>query len=224
MKISFVLPVYNTQATVHKAIKSLLDQTHEDKEIIVINDCSTDNTERICDSFGDKIKLTWIVNKEHARAGAACCRNYGNLKATGEIIAVCDADYYYPNRGEAIAKFFKKYKKKDVFYSGLHLQDARRQYASIEQGAYEWDFKSKCPIPHATVAYRREAALKCPYHEESLETDLYEFMLLDMHKAGHKFGGCQDPLMIKIEGNSTRDVSGAKKLKAKKYKEYGIDI
>jgi glycosyltransferase involved in cell wall biosynthesis len=217
MKISFVMPVYNCQSTVAKAIQSLIDQKHKDKEIIVIDDASTDYTDRICRAFNGKI--TYIDRDK--RGGASVCRNIGNELASGDIIAVCDADYYFPERGDAIDKFFTRFPKKDIFYSGLYLKDARSG-DMVQQDAYEWDFNSKCPIPHATVAYRAKVSLECKYHEDSMETDLYEFMLLDAHKKGYNFGGCQNPLMIKTEGNSVRDVTGAKALKKEKYKEYGI--
>ena len=211
------MPVYNCQGTVAKAINSLLSQNYKDKEIIVIDDGSTDYTVRICKSFKGQIEFIDRAN----RAGAAKCRNIGTEIAQGDIIAVCDADYYYPYRGDAIAKFFNKYKKKHVFYSGLHIQDAK-QSGMVEQGAYEWDFTSKCPIPHATVAYRWQVALTCPYSEESVDTDLYEFMLLDARNKGYEFGGCQEPLMLKTERTTARNVEEARKLKAAKYKEYGI--
>jgi hypothetical protein len=108
------------------------------KEIIVIDDASTDYTDRICRAFNGKI--TYIDRDK--RGGASVCRNIGNELATGDIIAVCDADYYLPERGDAIAKFFSKYKSKSIFYSGLYLKDARSGNM-VEQGAYEWDFKSK---------------------------------------------------------------------------------
>lgn len=221
LKLSFVLPVYNCQSTVYAAIESLLNQNYDNKEIIVINDSSTDNTDRIVKLFGNKIRY---ISRNKPRSGAAVCRNVGNELATGQIVVVCDVDLYYPERAEAIAEFFKKNKDKDVFSSTLHCQDSRKQYQPWEQSAFEWDFKSKCPISHPTVAYRATVSKDCPYHEDSIDTDLYEFMLLDAHNKGYKFGGCQDPLMMKIEGNSLRDVSGAKELKAKKYKEYGIEI
>src|SRR3990167_578762 len=100
MKISFVLPVYNAQSTLAVCIQSLLKQTHDDFEIIIINDGSVDNTERILNSFKDK-KLK-IINRRQPRSGAAVCRNIGNKMVTGQIIAVCDAEIYDKQRGEAI--------------------------------------------------------------------------------------------------------------------------
>jgi len=219
MKISFVLPVFNAQATIAACLNSLIAQEYR-SEIIVIDDCSTDNTLRIVNQFKDDILL--FQNEE--RKGAAWCRNFGNNKAAEEVIAVCDADVYYKDRSKAIKEFFMKYKSMDVFYSALHLKESRNIYEPELMQANEWDFKSKCNLSHPTFAYRKKVALACPYHEDSIDTDLYEFMLLDAHRKGYKFGWVQNPLMLKYEGNSIRDVSGAKKLKKGKYKEYGIKI
>ena len=90
--------------------------------------------------------------------------------------------------------------------------------------ALSWDYKSKCPISHPTVAYRKKVLKSVRYQELSRETDLYEFFLLDCHKAGFKASGCQDPLMCKIENNSDRNKKEAKKIKQKLYNKYGIDI
>ena len=62
------------------------------------------------------------------------------------------------------------------------------------------------------------------YPEITKDSDLYEFMLLDAHRKGYKFGWVQNPMMLKIEGNSIRDVSKAKAIKKKLYKGYGIEI
>ena len=223
IKLSYVLPVYNDQAFIVQAIESLLKQKTKG-EIIVIDDASTDNTPRLLRYMTNKYKkIQVIVNQK--RKGAAWCRNVGNKAATGNIIVVCDTDINYKERGHAIRTFFKKNPDKDVFSSSVAIMNA--EYFDSEmykQDAQEWDFESKCPISHPTIAYRKEYALKCPYHEKTLDSDLYEFCLLDMHKAGAKFGGCADVLVEKLDGYSKRDVKKAKKLKMDLYKEYGIEV
>lgn len=221
MKISYILPVHNEQVTIGHTIKSLLAQK-ELKEIIVIDDASTDNTKTVLDYYYDQGLIKLI--RTHKRLGAATCRNAGNSKASGDIIAVCDADFYYNDRGQAIEEYFDKNPENGVFYSGVDVefsQDFRERY---KQNAYKWDFNSKCSISHPTVAYRREIAEQYPYHETSIETDLFEFMLLDMHRGGVKFGGTDSSLMLKFEKDTKRNKLKANKLKKKMYKNYGIKV
>lgn len=220
MKISYVLPVYNEQNTINQCLKGLLKQEIKPHEIIVINDASTDFTANILSSFCDDITL--ITNK--TRKGAAYCRNKGNKMATGKIIAVCDVDFYLPERSKAISVFFKNNKDKSIFYSGLECRDSYNPQEAWKVDAFAWDFNSKCPISHPTVAYRRCVSDEIIYHEDSIDTDLYEFFLLDAHRKGYLFGGCQDPLMIKIEGDTRRDRSEARLLKIEKYKQYKIKV
>jgi|19_taG_2_1085344.scaffolds.fasta_scaffold15004_2 glycosyltransferase involved in cell wall biosynthesis len=221
MKISYVLPVFNSQSTINHCIKSLLNQENVPHEIIIINDKSDDNSGRIID-FHDNSLIRNFSNSE--RKGAAYCRNFGNSKATGDIIAVCDADIYEPTRGDAIINFFNEFPEKCVFYSALTCLSSRNPSEQWGQEAYEWDFNSKCPISHPTVAYKKEVSNEIKYCEDSKDTDFYEFFLLDAHKKGYLFGGCQNTLLNKIEGDTKRDREGAMKLKLEKYKEYGINI
>lgn len=223
-----MLPVYNGQNNIYKCLKSLSKQKITPHEIIVINDCSTDNTFRLITHFNEyyndseKIPLKIFNNEE--RKGAAWCRNQGNFYASGDVIAVCDADWYSEERSVAIDEFFNEKKEMSLFYSGLECQSSLNPNERWAVEAFEWDFNSKCPISHPTIAYRKELANEIKYHEESLETDLYEFFLLDAHKKGYLFSGCQNPLMIKVEGDTIRDRSDARKLKISKYKEYGIEV
>lgn len=219
LKLSFVMPVYNEQCNIAESIRSLLNQTISG-EIIVIDDASTDATPDILKTFGDKI--TVITNKE--RRGAAWCRNYVNEEATGDIIVVCDAEIYNKDRSECIHEFFVKNEDYGVFYSGYTIRPANNIYQQYQVGVKMWDFNSKTSISHPTVAYRKSVVTAFPYHEVSKETDMFEAMLFDMHDAGIKFGACNKSLMLKIEGNSNRDKTEAKKLKQEMYDKRGIEV
>jgi glycosyltransferase involved in cell wall biosynthesis len=221
-KISYVLPVYNCQSTIVDCLESLKKQIVKG-EIIVIDDGSTDKTLEILDLYKNLGVIDHIIpNKD--RRGAAYSRNAGNALASGDIIAVCDVDHYYKYRGEAIVEFFKKNPDKDIFYTASHLRQKNNILEKSVNDAVEWDFKSKCPISHPTVAYRKKVVESVKYKELSRDTDLYEFFLLDAKEKGFKFGGTQHPSMVKVEGNSIRDVSEAKKLKKKLYSDYGISV
>src|SRR5262249_36255346 len=88
-KVSILIPCYNAARFVHEAVTSALDQDYPEKEIIVINDGSTDDSLSILRSFGDKIKLHSRENK-----GGNPNRNELLKLATGEWIQYLDADDY----------------------------------------------------------------------------------------------------------------------------------
>lgn len=92
-KISIVVPVYNVEKYIVRNLKSLVKQTYKNIEIIVVNDGSPDNSQKIIDKFQkkypDKIK-SYI--KENG--GLSDARNYGIAKATGKFIMFIDSDDY----------------------------------------------------------------------------------------------------------------------------------
>lgn len=86
MKVSVIIPAYNCEKRIEKCIASVLNQ-NADTEIIVINDGSTDGTESVLESFGEKIILKSIKN-----AGVANARNIGLAVASGDFVMFLDSD------------------------------------------------------------------------------------------------------------------------------------
>ncbi|MDH4201267.1 MAG: glycosyltransferase [Phycisphaerae bacterium] len=87
MKISVVIPVYNAEKHIARAIESVLAQTRPAEEIIVVDDGSTDATAEVVRSFGDKVILIQQPN-----AGVSVARNKGIERASGDWIAFLDSD------------------------------------------------------------------------------------------------------------------------------------
>ena len=85
--VSVIIPTFNDNKFLTEAITSALGQTYDHREIIVINDGSTDDTSSVLDSYGDKIT---VINQENNGAGAA--RNKGIDSANGPYIAFLDGD------------------------------------------------------------------------------------------------------------------------------------
>lgn len=85
--VSVTVPVYNGQDTVAQAIHSLLAQTYQDLEIIVVDDGSTDRTPEVLRSFGSAIRAI-----HQANMGIAAARNTGLAAARGKFIALMDCD------------------------------------------------------------------------------------------------------------------------------------
>ena len=88
--ISVIINVYNGEKFIKKCLDSVINQTYKDLEILIINDGSTDNTLKICESYKDKrIKIITTEN-----LGLALSRNVGIDNAKGEYIYFIDADDY----------------------------------------------------------------------------------------------------------------------------------
>ncbi len=90
IKISIIVPVYNTSKYLNKCLDSLLNQTLEDIEIIIINDGSKDNSEEIIKSYHDK-RLKYF---SQANSGIGKTRNRGIKLAEGEYLSFIDSDDY----------------------------------------------------------------------------------------------------------------------------------
>jgi glycosyltransferase involved in cell wall biosynthesis len=87
--ISVILSTYNDEKTIFDCINSILNQTYQNFEFIIINDCSKDGTKKIIQSFSDK-RIVYLENKKNI--GRSISRNKGIEKAKGEFIAIIDGD------------------------------------------------------------------------------------------------------------------------------------
>lgn len=90
--ISVVVPVYNVEKYLDKCITHILNQTYSHLEILLIDDGSTDNSGKICDSYGAKDSRIRVIHKENG--GSSSARNTGIKEATGAYIGFLDADDY----------------------------------------------------------------------------------------------------------------------------------
>ena len=91
VKISVVIPAYNAENTIERAVYSALNQTHKNIEIIIINDASTDHTEDIVKNINcDNANIVYLRNSSNL--GVANSRNRGIRASTGNFIAFLDAD------------------------------------------------------------------------------------------------------------------------------------
>ncbi len=88
---SVIIPLYNKAKHIEATLQSVLNQTFEDFEVIIVNDGSTDGSLQVASSIKDKrIKIYTIVNQ-----GVSHARNYGVEKSTSDYIAFLDADDYW---------------------------------------------------------------------------------------------------------------------------------
>ncbi len=109
MKVSVIVPVYNTEKYLKNCIDSLLKQNFEDYEIIVINDLSPGNAEEIIKSYNDK-KIVYIKNKTNK--GIGYNRNLGIKEAKGEYVCFIDSDDYV--KEDFISKMYNYSKENNL--------------------------------------------------------------------------------------------------------------
>jgi glycosyltransferase involved in cell wall biosynthesis len=115
--VSIILPVYNREAFVARAIDSALAQSYPHFELIVIDDGSTDGTARVLESFGERIRVI-----EQAHAGAYAARNRGLRHARGELIAFADSDdVWFPDRLESQVPLMARAEVGLVFGDATHV-------------------------------------------------------------------------------------------------------
>ena len=93
MKISVIVPVYNVENYLEKCLNSLVNQTLQEIEILVINDGSTDNSQKIIEFFQSKFPQK-IKTFAKENGGLSDARNFGIDRATGEFLAFVDSDDY----------------------------------------------------------------------------------------------------------------------------------
>ena len=87
--VSIVMPSYNTGKFIKKSIESVIDQPYENWELIIVDDCSDDDTDAVVTSFNDK-RIRYLKNE--VNCGAAISRNRALRKARGKWIAFLDSD------------------------------------------------------------------------------------------------------------------------------------
>lgn len=118
-KVSIIIPVYNTEKYIKETIDSVLNQNFKDFEIIVVDDCSKDESLKIIKEIAKKDKRIKIF-KNKKNKGRASAVNIGFKHARGEYITFSDADdLFYPKRLKQQVEFLDKHTKIDMIYGDL---------------------------------------------------------------------------------------------------------
>lgn len=90
--ISIIMPVYNAEKYLNRSIESIMNQTYNNIEIILVNDGSTDNSLEICTNYQEKDNRIKLINQENK--GVSFARNKGIDESTGDYIMFIDSDDY----------------------------------------------------------------------------------------------------------------------------------
>ena len=89
-KISIIVPVYNVEKYLERCVESLINQTHKNVEIILVDDGSKDNSGKLCDELAQRDSRIVVYHKENG--GLSDARNYGIHKSTSDYVGFVDSD------------------------------------------------------------------------------------------------------------------------------------
>jgi glycosyltransferase involved in cell wall biosynthesis len=198
-KVSVLLPIYNGERFVGKAIESILGQLFEDWELLVLDDGSSDRSKEIAQSYNDRrIKVLGLSHQ-----GLARTLNVGLAAASGDYIARQDADdISLPSRLALQVERLESNPTLVLIGTGIVLIDenctAVRRYLYPEEHATLvralWDGWN--PFPHSSVVLRRQALVQVGGWSDFFEKSQdYELYLRMSEVPGWSFSTIREPLV-----------------------------
>lgn len=198
-KVSIIMGVYNCKKTLPEAIDSILNQTLQDWEFIICDDCSTDGTYKILEKYKEQYpnKFILLSNKKNSRLAASLnhCLQY----ASGEYVARMDGDdISVPSRLKKLADFLDEHQEYQVVGSQMMMFDENGDIGvkEIQEFPDKYTMRKKTPFTHATIMMRKYAYDALNGYRVCTETRRCEDAELwfRFFKAG--FSGCnlQEPL------------------------------
>lgn len=155
--VSIIMPSWNTAKWIAESIQSIINQTYTNWELIIVDDCSSDNTDEVVESFHDN-RIRYLKNEKNS--GAALTRNRAIREANGEWIAFLDSDdLWKPEKLENQIKFmvdndytfsYHEYEKIDeesqplnIYVSGPKKVTKRKMYHYGYPGCLTFMYSAK---------------------------------------------------------------------------------
>ncbi len=197
-RISVIMPVYNASNYLSEAIESILNQTFTNFELILLNDCSTDNSKDIIEHYLSKDNRILFIDKKQ-NVGPALLRNEGINIARGEFIALNDSDDI------ALSTRFEK--QLNVFENDTNLCVCGSWYTVFGEGLKDKiikntqedaklkvDFLDNCHIGNSTVMLRKTLIGDNRFNPDYVPVEDYE--LWDRLIKTTKFYNIQESLLL----------------------------
>lgn len=202
--ISVILPTYNNEGTIFDSIKSILNQSYQDFELIIINDCSTDKTKQVIESFDDN-RIIYLENNKNI--GRSKSRNMAIKIAKGDFIAVMDGDdISVPNRLNKQLKYLMENPKIDLVASNIiFFTDEKVKGISdvkIHSPKNLNFFLRPIGLPHVTWMARKDFFLNFKYDPNLLVTIDQDLLLRSFKSFNYSL--LKEPLVFVNEPNKTK--------------------
>ncbi len=157
--VSIIMPSWNTAQFIAESIQSVINQTYKNWELLIVDDCSTDDTDNIVEPFLTDARIKYFKNEKNS--GAALTRNRAMREAKGEWIAFLDSDdLWMPEKLEKQIRFmnehnytlsFTEYEKIDeenrtlnIYVSGPDVVNKRKMYRYDYIGQLTMMYSARC--------------------------------------------------------------------------------
>ena len=222
-KVSVVMPVYSSEKYVGEAIESILVQTYNDFELIVIDDCSKDSSAKIIEKYTNDSRVHFIKNETNQ--GFLYGLNKGIELAKGEYIArLDDDDVCYPTRLEKQIEYLDK--NRDVVLVGTHIDLLQNgKYIAKEKAPINEKNEIKFSLPfgnyliaHSSFMMRKEVLIKNNIvYEKFVQTPDYN-MLCNMSRVGDLY--CLDEPLCAWRIHEAQSTQ----IRTRKMKQYEDDL
>lgn len=198
--VSVVIPTYCRAHLIGQAIQSVLNQTYQDLEIIVVDDCSSDNTEEIVRSIKDD-RIRYLRHEKNK--GAPAARNTGIKAAKGIYIAFQDSDdEWLPQKLEKQMKIFENASPKvGVAYTGfLRIENDKKEYipyswVTQKEGDIHRELLKGNFVTTPSIVARKECFNKAGMFDECL-LRLQDWELVIRLSKYYDFKCIDEPLLI----------------------------
>ena len=200
-RISVVIPLYNKEAEVERALRSVIEQSLAPREIIVVDDGSTDGSRAIVERIIAKHPDADIRLIAQPNGGVSAARNRGIAEAKGDYIALLDADDMWLTGYIAeVCRLMEYYPDADAYSTAFDIvSDTQRVAACVPTAEGYIDIAEEAlqrryPIIPSTATLRREAVLRAGGFPEGMRIGEDQWLWVRMVQQGSKF--CFSPMSL----------------------------
>lgn len=211
--VSVIMPAYNAELYIEESVASILNQSYRNLELIIVNDCSNDNTLQILEKFSSNDERIIVLNND-TNLGCAQSRNKALQITKGEYIAFCDSDdVWMENKIEKQLSHIKN-SNADMVFTAYEMIDSSGQhikYRNIKEKVLFDDLLRENFVIFSTTIFRRGVIEEIQFNDRWYHED-YVF-LLDCMEHQYEFGGLNENLVkyrISKNGRSYNKFCSAK--------------
>jgi teichuronic acid biosynthesis glycosyltransferase TuaG len=204
-KITAVIPAYNAAQFLRNALSSVFEQTRVPDEVIVVDDCSTDNTVEVAREFAETDKRLRVLSTPK-NSGSAIARNLAIKAASGDLIALLDADdLWLPHHVETVADLLERHEEAGLAFSLTEAFGDKHWTWPLYIAAHEpvwcfWECLCRTIVPQMNIVARRSALLAIgAYRPDLRQTQDFDLCLRLAYK--YKFI-CTDEVTTRYRRHS----------------------